>query len=268
MTIRLVATDLDGTLLRSDGTVSARTARVLAALQASGVVVVLVTGRPPRWMAEVGDVIGNAGVAICANGALVYDMRSEALLSARLLEPALVRALTTRLRRGLPGLRFAVEYGLTFGREPEYEHGWAIGGAVRVEPVETLLDHPVAKLLARHPRLARDELLARAVPLMGADATVTSSSWESLLEISAFGVTKAATLAELAGSFGVAPREVMAFGDMPNDLEMLAWAGRPVAVANAHPDLLAVAHEVTASNDDDGVALVLERLLAERTGAA
>jgi len=135
---------------------------------------------------------------------------------------------------------------------------------VRVGPAEEILDRPAAKLLARHPRMACDELLALAVEVLDGQVAVTSSSKEALLEISAPGVTKASALAALAARAGIPAAEVVAFGDMPNDLPMLAWAGRAVAVANAHPEVLAVADEVTASNDEDGVALVLERLAGSR----
>ena len=267
--IRLVATDLDGTLIRSDGTVSTRTIRALQAVEAAGIVVVLITGRPPRWMGPVTDAIGHTGVAICANGALIYDLHSETLLSRRMLEPARALAVAGRLRREIPDLMFAAEYGFGFGQEPGYKHNWEIGGCdVRTGPVSALLDQPVAKLLARHLEYDCDTLVARALPIVGTDATVTSSSWEAMLEISAFGVTKATTLAQFARSLGVSPGQVIAFGDMPNDVEMLAWSGRAIAVANAHQEVLAVADEVTASNDDDGVALVLERLAADHAGAA
>ena len=131
---------------------------------------------------------------------------------------------------------------------------------VLVADDEPLARERLRQLLARHPRMACDELLALAVEVLDGQVAVTSSSKEALLEISAPGVTKASALAGLAARAGIPAAEVVAFGDMPNDLPMLAWAGRAVAVANAHPEVLAVADEVTASNDEDGVALVLERL--------
>jgi len=267
VTIRLVATDLDGTIVRSDGTISARTADALHAAESRGLTVVLVTGRPPRWMGEVAAATGHTGLAICANGALLYDLHTETVVRQQLLDPDQLRLIATRLREDVPGLLFAVEYGMDFAHEPGYEHAWEIGvPEVRVGPPDAILDRPAAKLLARHPTLEPDELLARAVGLVGGYATVTHSSTRALLEISAYGVTKASALASLAESAGIAPAEVVAFGDMPNDLAMLAWAGHSVAVANAHPDVLAGADEVAASNDADGVARVIERLLAARTG--
>jgi HAD superfamily hydrolase (TIGR01484 family) len=262
VTVRLVATDLDGTLLRSDGTISGRTREAMKAAEAAGVVIALVTGRPPRWMAPVAEATGHTGVAVCANGALLYDLHTERIVGARLLDPGTQLAVAARLREAVPGLRFAVEYGSGFGHEPGYRHHWAIGAVdVRVGPAEAILDRPAAKLLARHPTMACDELLATAVALLGESVAVTASSQEALLEISAPGVTKASALAGLAEAAGIAAADVLALGDMPNDLPMLAWAGRAVAVANAHPTVLAAADEVTASNDEDGVALVLERLV-------
>jgi Cof subfamily protein (haloacid dehalogenase superfamily) len=263
--VRLVATDLDGTIVRSDGTISARTAGALHAAEDCGLMVVLVTGRPPRWMGEVAAATGHTGVAICANGALLYDLHTETVVGARLLDPGSLRSIAGRLRAEVPGLLFAVEYGMDFAHEPGYQHAWEIGvPEVRVGPPSSTLDRPAAKLLARHPSLDPDELMARAVRILGQDATVTHSSTRALLEISAYGVTKASALASLAESVGIDPAEAVAFGDMPNDLLMLAWAGHSVAVANAHPQVLASADEVTASNDADGVAQVLERLLTTR----
>ena len=266
--VRLVATDLDGTIIRSDGTISARTSRALAAAEAAGIAVVLVTGRPPRWMAEVAEAIGHTGLAICSNGAQLYDLHTEQVVDSRLLSPATLLTVYSRLSAQIPGLRFAVEYGSGFAHEPGYEHGWTIGGRdIRVDRPEAIMDRPAAKLLARHPTLDPDELLAAASALLGAEATVTHSSTSALLEISAPGVTKASGLAELAERLGVPAEQAIAFGDMPNDLAMLAWAGRSVAVGNGHPAVLAAADEVTASNDDDGVAAVVERLLLDPPAA-
>jgi hydroxymethylpyrimidine pyrophosphatase-like HAD family hydrolase len=122
-----------------------------------------------------------------------------------------------------------------------------------------LLQEPVAKLFLRHEAHAIEVVAEVARELAGTDASVTlPGSWT--VEVSAAGVSKAAALAELCDELGIAATEVLALGDYPNDLPMLAWAERGIAVANAHPEVLAAADEVTASNDEDGVALVLETL--------
>jgi Cof subfamily protein (haloacid dehalogenase superfamily) len=257
----VVATDLDGTIVRSDGTISVRTRDALALAARAGATVVVVTGRPPRWMHDVAEQTGHHGLAVCANGARVYDLQREVVVDAHPLGIDVARELVQSLRTAIPGLGFAVEtVDSEFGHEPAYHPRWSTDGAL-VADVETLLSRPLAKLLARHDGLDSDELLARARAVVGeATATMTHSSRDGLLEISAAGISKATTLAEVVAHDGHAAGDVVAFGDMPNDLPMLAWAGHSVAVANAHPDVLAVVDEVTASNDDDGVALVLERL--------
>ena len=126
--------------------------------------------------------------------------------------------------------------------------------------MEELVAAGVVKLLARHEELGSDELLARARASVGSLVECTHSSTDGLLEMSATGISKASGLASLAQEWGVEPADVVAFGDMPNDLPMLAWAGRSVGMANAHPEVLAAVDEVTLSHDEDGVAVVLERL--------
>lgn len=256
----VVASDLDGTLVRSDGTVSDRTRSALARAQDAGALVVLVTGRPPRWMGDIAEQTGHRGVAVCANGALVYDLVTERVVEERPLEPAAAVAVVRALQETFPEAAFAVERGSGFRREASYAPRWPTHDEALVEAVEELLNEPVAKLLVRHSGLDADALLARARTVAGHLAELTHSSRDGLLEISAAGVSKASTLEKVVAEHGYAAHDVVAFGDMPNDLPMLAWAGHAVALANAHPDVVVAAHEVTASNDDDGVARVLERL--------
>jgi Cof subfamily protein (haloacid dehalogenase superfamily) len=269
--VRLVATDIDGTLLRSDGTVSDRTRRALRDAAGHDVLVVFVSGRPPRWLDVLAEETGHVGVAVGANGAVTYDMSTGEIVAARTLEEDLVRELTGELRATFPAVGFAVEYGHRFAAEPGYTHDWDISprvdrrgnpiAAPHIGPLEDILTEPVVKLLAKDRGADADEFLAAAVDLVGARATITHSSSYGLLEISAAGVTKATGLAELAAGHGIAADEVAAIGDMPNDVAMLEWAGRSYAVANAHPAAQAAADEVVGSNDDDAVAALIESLL-------
>lgn len=257
---RLVASDLDGTVVRSDGTVSSRTRRAMASVEAAGATFVMVTGRPVRWMGRIAEETGHRGLAVCANGALLYDLHTEQVVQSWLLSTSAAREVATSLRRALPGIAFAVErLHLGFAHEPEYRPRWDSTDPLMQGPVEQLLSEDVVKLLARHSELGSDELLAAARAAVPEGAELTHSSSDGLLEISAAGVSKASGLATVCAELGVDASEVVAFGDMPNDLPMLAWAGLGVAVANAHPEVLAAADEVTASNDDDGVAEVLTR---------
>jgi Cof subfamily protein (haloacid dehalogenase superfamily) len=258
---RVVATDLDGTIVRSDGTISARTRDALAAVERAGAMVVLVTGRPPRWLTDIAVQTGHHGLAICANGAVVWHLHDERVVASYPLERDAVRDIAAALRAEIPELGFAVEtVSDGFGHEPTYRPRWTTDDQMIVAELEALLSRPVAKLLARHERMTADELLARARQVVDERwATLTHSSRDGLLEISAAGITKASTLTKLCADRGYAAEDVVAFGDMPNDLPMLAWAGHGVAVANAHPSVLAAVDEVTASNDEDGVAMVLDR---------
>ena len=263
--IRLVATDLDGTLLRSDETISGRTRDVLARLEPAGVDLVFITARPPRWMAPIAAMTGHSGVAICANGAITYDLRAGRVVDERPLPGEAALEIVRRLREAVPGGTFAVESAGGFACEPGHlQHQWDSEIDPRTGDVVELLASPAIKLLFGRADWTADRLLAVAVAAVGDLAEVTHSNPErSAIEMSALGVSKATTLARLCAGRGIDASEVLAFGDMPNDLPMLAWAGRAVAVANAQPLVLAAASRVAASNDQDGVARVLEELLGE-----
>jgi Cof subfamily protein (haloacid dehalogenase superfamily) len=261
---RLVATDLDGTTVRSDFTVSERTVKAFARVERAGAMLVMVTGRPPRWIPPVADAVGHRGVAICANGAMVYDLHSERVVDTHFMSAEALRDAVEVLRRSLPGLGFAVEYedGIRYAAGYELS-GWDGKRAEESVPLEELVTKPAAKLLARHPELDSDALLAQAIELVGDLVLPTHSNGRRLIEMSARGVSKASTLAELCGEHGIDAADVVAFGDMPNDLPMLMWAGRSYAVANAHPQVLAAVDRTVAANDDDGVARTLEELYPE-----
>ncbi len=261
----LVATDVDGTLLDPDDRVSPRAVAVIARLVASGVGFVLVTGRPPRWIPPVAAQLGVVRLAVCANGGVLYDAVEDRVLWARTLDPDALGRLAAAAAETLPGCGLAVERvgadaaaTAPFVAEPGYRHAWVDGDDVNVERSE-LLSRPAVKLLVRESRLSSDAMVAALTPVIGDDADLTFSHPRGLVEISPPSVTKATGLAEVAQRHGVSAADVVAFGDMPNDLEMLRWAGHGVAMGNAHPALLEVADEVTASNGEDGLALVLER---------
>jgi Cof subfamily protein (haloacid dehalogenase superfamily) len=257
---RLIATDLDGTLLRNDGSVSERTRAVLQRVTAAGIQLVLVTGRPIRRMRKVGVALDLSGVAICGNGAIVYDLQRDVILEQTPLSGAAARELIVELRAHLPEIRFAVETGLTLGREPAYARHRPVEAAIDVEIADALelAARGASKLIAAHPSLPIDEFMRQVAGIVAERATVTHAG-SPFLEIAAAGVTKAWALAAHCERQGIAARDVLAFGDMPNDVPMLEWAGLGVAVANAHESVLAVANQITVSNEEDGVATFIER---------
>src|SRR5262249_22672420 len=155
--IKMVATDLDGTLLRSDGTVSERSRAALGAAADAGLIVAFVTGRPPRWLDVLAEPTGYVGVAVGANGAVLYDLTEERLVSAHLLTPELMIEVGTDLRTEFPEVAFAIEYGDGFAAEPDYVHDWEINppydrrGVPIADPaigsLEQISAQPAVKLL-------------------------------------------------------------------------------------------------------------------------
>ncbi|WKN48655.1 HAD hydrolase family protein [Nocardioides sp. Arc9.136] len=256
-TPRLVATDLDGTLVRSDGTVSDYTADVLVRVEALGVPVVFVTGRPLRWAEEVFEHVGEHGLAIISNGALVWDVARSRIHLERPIPPALALEVCRDLRAAVPGTAYAVEDLDGIGLEPDFMERYEMPAGSRRAPVEDLLARPPLKLLVRHEELAPQEFWDRAEEVNDGRLTFTWSSATTLLEVSGPGVTKASTLELLCRDLGIDAADVIAFGDMPNDLPMLGWAGTAYAMADAHPTVTAAAAHVAPGHDEDGVARVL-----------
>ena len=267
MIFRLIATDLDGTVLRSDGSVSERTVAALRAAESSGSMVVVATGRPPRWMRPVADALGHTGLAVCSNGAVVYDLHTDEVLEHTPISRDVVLAVAAAVRAAVREVTFAIETrDAGFGREASYPVAPDVDlepDGMRVGSLDELVSDDVIKLLVRHADLDPRGLLAAASEVAGELLELTYSSRSGLLEISAIGVTKAASLARIADRQGIRAEDAVAFGDMPNDLPMLAWAGRGYAMANAHPDVLDAAEHLAPSNDDDGVAQIVENLLAD-----
>ena len=257
---RLVATDLDGTLLHSDGTVTDRTRRVLEELDARGVPVVFTTGRPIRWMESLWDDVGGHGLAICSNGALVYDVSRRQVRDFRAVPREIGIRVADQVREAVPGTRFAIEHTGGWASETDFpRHPDDRAERVSGDYAEIYRDD-VVKILAVHPELAPEEFWRQVEAVIGEQVVTTWSSSMALVEISAAGVTKATRLAAMAHEMGVAANDVLAFGDMPNDLQMLAWAGTSYAMANAHPSVLDLADHVAPANDEDGVAAVLAEI--------
>lgn len=263
----LIATDVDGTLLDDDERVTERTrAAVLAAVEA-GAQFVLATGRPPRWIRPVVDALGFAPMAVCANGAVVYDPSTDRILSARTLSADVLTELAEMATRVIPGAGLAVErVGLSahdaatpqFVSSPGYEHAWLNPDNTEVS-LEDLLSAPAVKLLIRKAGARSADMAAALAKHVGLQGDLTYSTNNGLIEVVPLGISKATGIEEVARPLGITAEDVVTFGDMPNDVPMLLWAGHGVAMGNAHPDAIAAANEVTAPNTDDGLARVLER---------
>ena len=253
---RLVATDLDGTLLDSWGELSEPTRSVLDRLDDAGIPLVVVTARPLRWMTELWPVVGRHGVGIVSNGAIVYDVAEERIDELEGIEVEAGLAMVAAIRAGLPGAVFAFELVAGFAHEPAYDEPHHVPDGSPSGPAEEVLTDTAVKVLVKAPGTPPAALREAVAAAVGDTATATWSV-DGLVEVSAPGVTKAAALARVCDRLGIDAGDVIAFGDMPNDLPMLAWAGTSYAVANAHPSVRDAADHVAPSNDDDGVATVL-----------
>jgi Cof subfamily protein (haloacid dehalogenase superfamily) len=261
---KLIGTDLDGTIVANYGFISERTKIAFAAAHKAGIHIYFVTGRPIRWMVEIKNNF-DFGLGICANGAMLYDFINENVLEEWLFPVHNQLETVKRLRKAMPPICFAIEVDTDFLREKKYVPRWDIGvDNVGVEVIEEAINKPALKMLARcvGGEYSSDEMLKIASEELSDIATVThSNSTDSLLEISALGVSKGATLAKIAARHGLTSADCVTFGDNPNDFSMLSWADRSWAMADGHPDLMKYAKFQTDAHQEDGVAKVIERLL-------
>lgn len=268
MAFRLLATDLDGTLLDADLAVSPRTRAALDAARTAGWIVVPVTARQPIGVRAIAEQAGFADWALCGNGAHgIHLGTGESLFEAH-VEVAVQRVLAETLSARVPDLLFVSvrDGGATFIAQDGYARMADFSDHKR-EPA-TMGSHSLAEVLAapslkfvvRHPTLDNDTLVAeiRDLGLTGFEVTHSGAPF---VEVLADGVTKAWGLEQLCAHLEIGRRDVVAFGDAPNDAEMLAWAGLGVAVANAAPVTLTAADTTTAAHTEDGVAIMIERLL-------
>ncbi|MFG3051008.1 HAD family hydrolase [Kitasatospora sp. NPDC048239] len=263
---RLVATDLDGTLLNSGETVSERTRAALATATAAGALHIIVTGRSAAWARPVFDEIGYTGIAVCGQGAQVYDAGAHKLLTSLTLDRRQAALAVAKIEAEIGPLAVAANQDGLDGQVlagPGYE--LLIGSdlpVVRADKDE-LFTAPLSKLYIQHRGLTDDGLAGVARQVAG-DLVGVVMAGPGIVELLPLGLSKATGLAVAARRLGVRAADTIAFGDMPNDIPMFGWAAHGVAMANAHEELLAVADEVTVGNDEDGVAVVLERLYPVR----
>ncbi|QGF24378.1 HAD hydrolase family protein [Raineyella fluvialis] len=257
---RLIATDLDGTFLHPDGVVSQTNARAVRAALDEGVHVVFATGRPPTWMQPIADLGLPTAPVIGCNGAIRYDLATGEVAEVVDIDPALIATLGQRVREVLPGVTLGLQRGDSFGYEPGYLESPPTVPGYRCAPLEDLLvGGPVLKVLVQSYRAPLDDVLTALREVAGEELTLTWSTRGAdtgervLVEVGARGVDKAAMLARYCATLGLDAGDVAAFGDMPNDLEMLSWAGRAYVMPPRHPLLAGIGRAVERSCSEDGV---------------
>ncbi len=257
VSIRLIASDMDGTLLAPDHRLSARTLEAIAAARAAGIEVLPVTGRGFRSAVEILEP-AELETVVCSNGALIYDIAGARIAETRPIEGELVRTVVSTVRQRLDAATFGWETAASVSFEAGFydEPPPWLTDPVPIDEVDAAI-----KLFVAHPEVREAELQYAVQPLLPTGMNV-STSGAPFVEVTAAGVDKATTLAAVAASMGIDRSEVMAFGDQMNDLAMLEWAGVGVAMGNARPEATAAADRVTATNGEDGVAQAIEALLS------
>ncbi len=261
---KLIATDLDGTVVAHYGEITQRTLDAFRRAHSMGIEIFFVTGRPPRWMPEIKEAFG-IGKAICGNGAMLYDLQNAKVLEEWLMPVDAQLETVTRLRKAIPQISFAVESHNYFHREKIYVPRWDVGiDNIGVNKIEEIISSPALKMLARcsDQELTSDEMLTIATKELEGLVTVTHSNpHDSLLEISALNVSKGATLSKMAARLNIDAHDCVSFGDNPNDFSMLQWCGRSYAMADGHPDGAKHAKGIARPHTEDGVAIIIEELL-------
>ncbi|MEV0260440.1 HAD family hydrolase [Streptomyces sp. NPDC050617] len=259
---RLVATDLDGTLLRADHSVSERTREALDLATGAGAAHIVVTGRAVPWTKHILDALGYRGLAVCGQGAQLYHAGEQRLLTSVTLDRQLAGLALAKIEAEVGPLYLAASRDGLDGEVvvgPGYR---SQEGPLPVTPLREPADlwsAPLNKIYLQHPELSDDALAEIAHAVAGGLVGVTMAG-AGIVELLPLGLTKATGLSLAARRLGMKAADTVAFGDMPNDIPMFGWAAHGIAMANAHDDLKAVADEITASNEEDGIAVVLERL--------
>lgn len=260
--IRLVALDLDGTLLNDAKEVSQRTLEALAGLSQRGVKVVIATARPPRSVRHIYQQLRLDTLQINYNGALIWDPLAKTAFFHRPIPADVVRNIIASAREAYSDVQVTCEVldrWYTDFFDPRYitETGRLFRPDV-IAPIDKFLTEPITKLLLLSNPLILDAL----VPALGQayEREVSLVRTEpNLIQIMERQVSKARALMMVARFYEVPMNQVMAIGDAPNDVGMLQSSGVAIAVDNAHPRVKEVAHWVAPSNNDHGVQAALER---------
>lgn len=262
----LIATDLDGTFLGTDSLPSQTNVDAVLRAAALGIPIVVATGRPARWLQVLEPIRPAHPYVLASNGAVVFDLAEHRVVEAFTVPVAACRAAALRMREVCPEVNFGVEYDQGWGREAGYAlRGDFLEADVVADLDEVLTARPVVKLLVMSEQRSSDQLAEALLDVIGDELTTTwsFSGGRGLLEVSALGVTKAHTLALLCEQLGVDVTDVVAFGDMPNDLAMLQLVGHPFVMGDCHPLLAATGFPSAGGHDESGVGHTINRLLDE-----
>ncbi|QDZ43361.1 HAD family hydrolase [Corynebacterium sp. sy039] len=268
---RFIVSDIDGTFLGENARVAPRTRAVVERATSQGTHFALATGRPHRWLLEVVEQLSQKPLCVLSNGAVIYDSAHDHIVHAHELTPEAmshVYSIATEVFTPLGGINIACERAGQSAYDPvdslfisDHRYSDLIGKeGFGIAAPDEVIARPAVKMLLLNPELKAADMYAALAPHIDSTRVhMTYSMDKGLLEFTAPGVTKATGVRYLAQQYGVAQHEIIAFGDMPNDIEMLSWVGHGVAMGNARPEVKEVAQEIAPPHTDDGVAQVLER---------
>ncbi len=263
---RLLATDIDGTMLRADGTLSARVREALHRAVAAGIEVVPTTGRPALICREVHEWTGLDGFWIYANGAVTRHRGRDETVRTWFFDADIARTLVADVRAVLPQAGFAIEFDTSVAWERGFEH--TVPNPPPNDPIDDVvdaLDEPVQKVLVFAAGVPVDTLHRLVADAVGDDGVVSYSGL-AFVEVAAKLVTKATAVAALAEDLGIRREEVVTVGDNHNDLPMLEWTPRSFAMGNATADAAETASATLPTSDEDGLAVLIDRLIDEQPG--
>lgn len=259
----LVALDIDGTLMSYDQELSEDVRDAVAGLRAAGHHVVLASGRSLIAMTPVAEILGiDRGWVVASNGAVTARLDPEepdgyALEDVVTFDPGPALRL---LREHLPDARYAVEdVGVGFRMNELFPDG-ELDGVHRVVEFDELWSGEVTRVIVRSPGSTSEEF-HELVEHLGLDDVTYAVGWTAWMDLAPLGVTKATGLELVRRALHVQPHRTVAVGDGHNDVEMLQWAARGVAMGHADAAVQEAADEVTGTIDDDGAADVLRGLL-------
>lgn len=258
MTSCLVALDIDGTLVDHNEAMSPAVVKAVQAALGAGAHIVLSTGRAMLGITHVIDMLGlESGHCVASNGAVTFSYPPTTITSATTFDPG---PAVRMVLEHVPAALVAVEViGRGYRANLPFPEG-EINGEMWLESVDDLVREPVTRVIIRDPRSSAEDFLALAekVGLHGTNYFVGYTAW---LDLAPSGVSKASGLAMVAQALRVAQADVLAIGDGRNDVEMLAWAGRGVAMGQAPDEVKAVADAVTGTLAEDGAAAEISRWL-------
>ena len=263
---KMIASDLDGTFFGKNHQPTFE--NIIAAKRAAelGIQLVFATGRPARWLEGLDELKPEHPRIISSNGAVIWDLQRERVLHSKLMPRDTTLEFAKELQVAMPGVNLAVEYQYGWGCTTSYRSNIydQTGTTLVTDDLAALIDAaPVVKLLAMHPDLHTYQMADIALPLSegrlnGVYSMVLDSG---LLEWTALGVSKATALEIILEETGITSEELVAFGDMPNDIEMLNLAGHPFVMGNSHPSLLELGYPVAGLNSESGYARTLAEIL-------